>query len=360
MENNKIDLNGKTILVTGAAGFIASHLIRELFRLYHNITIIGVDNLNDYYDVNLKLYRVNKTINIANSFPTNRFEFIKENIANKQVIDDIFTQHKPSIVVNLAAQAGVGYSITNPDVYMESNVIGFYNILECCRKHKVEHLVYASSSSVYGENEKRVKQDETHNTDNPISFYAATKKSNEVMAYSYSHQYGFPSTGLRFFTVYGPEGRPDMGYFKFTKKLIDGEKIDLYNHGNNYRDYTYIDVVIDYLIRVIKNPPLIHDIFNVGNEKPTTTIDMLTSIMLSLQDFKILPENFDLRKHINNLPEQVGDVSYTFASLSHIENKLSGQPKELPFCDVFLKLNNGIWQFVKWYKEYYNIKKNVN
>lgn len=342
---NKIDLNNKTILITGSAGFIAFHLIERLFKEYKNIKIIGLDNLNDYYDIELKKYRLNKLLTFEN------FKFIKCDIADKELIYNIFKEYKPNIVVNLAAQAGVRYSINNPDAYIETNIIGFYNILEACRNYPVEHLVYASSSSVYGDNTK-VPYTEEDNVDRPVSLYAATKKCDEILAYSYSKMYNISSTGLRFFTVYGPLGRPDMAYFKFTNKLVNKEKIQIYNYGKCKRDFTYIDDIVEGIIKVLEKPSnkeMPYNIYNIGSSNPIELLEFINILKEELIKAKVLPKDFNLDEYKELLPMQKGDVEITFSDTSSIEKDFGFKPKTT--------LNEGLKKFAEWYQEYYKIDK---
>ena len=349
---NKIDLKGKTILITGAAGFIGSNLVKELFNTVDDIKIIGIDNMNDYYDVSIKEYRLEE-INKLNK----NFIFIKGDISDKETIDNLFIKYKPSIVVNLAAQAGVRYSITNPDAYIKSNLIGFYNILEACRHNEVEHLVYASSSSVYGSN-KKVPYSTDDKVDNPVSLYAATKKSNELMAHAYSKLYNIPSTGLRFFTVYGPAGRPDMAYFGFTNKLLKGETIEIFNYGNCKRDFTYIDDIVEGVKRVMQGapdkkigedglpiPP--YAIYNIGNQNPENLLDFVDILQQELIDAGVLPKNYDFEAHKKLVPMQPGDVPITYADTTPLEKDFGFKPST--------PLRTGLRNFAKWYKEFYNI-----
>ena len=349
---NKIDLKGKTILITGAAGFIGSNLVKELFNTVDDIKIIGIDNMNDYYDVSIKEYRLEK-INKLNK----NFIFIKGDISDKETIDNLFIKYKPSIVVNLAAQAGVRYSITNPDAYIKSNLIGFYNILEACRHNEVEHLVYASSSSVYGTN-KKVPYSTDDKVDNPVSLYAATKKSNELMAHAYSKLYNIPSTGLRFFTVYGPAGRPDMAYFGFTNKLLKGETIEIFNYGNCKRDFTYIDDIVEGVKRVMQGAPdkkLGEDglpippyaVYNIGNQNPENLLDFVDILQQELIDAGVLPKNYDFEAHKKLVPMQPGDVPITYADTTPLEKDFGFKPST--------PLRTGLRNFAKWYKEFYNI-----
>ena len=334
-----------TILVTGAAGFIGSYLIKKLFAENKEYQVIGIDNMNDYYDVRLKEYRLEELLQYPN------FTFIKGNIADKQLISDTFTQYHPQIVVNLAAQAGVRYSITNPDAYIESNLIGFYNILEACRYHEVEHLVYASSSSVYGSN-KKVPYSTDDKVDNPVSLYAATKKSNELMAHAYSKLYNIPSTGLRFFTVYGPAGRPDMAYFGFTNKLVKGEKIQIFNYGNCKRDFTYVDDIVEGVYRVMMKAPAKqvgedglpippYKIYNIGNNSPENLLDFVNILQEELIRVDALPKDYDFEIHKELVPMQPGDVSVTFADTSALEADFDFKPNT--------SLRQGLRNFAEWY-----------
>ena len=349
---NKIDLKGKTILITGAAGFIGSNLVKELFNTVDDIKIIGIDNMNDYYDVSIKEYRLEE-INKLNK----NFIFIKGDISDKETIDNLFIKYKPSIVVNLAAQAGVRYSITNPDAYIKSNLIGFYNILEACRHNEVEHLVYASSSSVYGSN-KKVPYSTDDKVDNPVSLYAATKKSNELMAHAYSKLYNIPSTGLRFFTVYGPAGRPDMAYFGFTNKLLKGETIEIFNYGNCKRDFTYIDDIVEGVKRVMQGapdkkigedglpiPP--YAIYNIGNQNPENLLDFVDILQQELIDAGVLLKNYDFEAHKKLVPMQAGDVPITYADTAPLEKDFGFKPST--------PLRTGLRNFAKWYKEFYRV-----
>ena len=349
---NKINLKGKTILITGAAGFIGSNLVKELFNTVDDIKIIGIDNMNDYYDVSIKEYRLDE-INKLNK----NFIFIKGDISDKETIDNLFIKYKPSIVVNLAAQAGVRYSITNPDAYIKSNLIGFYNILEACRHNEVEHLVYASSSSVYGSN-KKVPYSTDDKVDNPVSLYAATKKSNELMAHAYSKLYNIPSTGLRFFTVYGPAGRPDMAYFGFTNKLLKGETIEIFNYGNCKRDFTYIDDIVEGVKRVMQGapdkkigedglpiPP--YAVYNIGNQNPENLLDFVDILQQELIDAGVLPKNYDFEAHKKLVPMQPGDVPITYADTTPLEKDFGFKPST--------PLRTGLRNFAKWYKEFYKV-----
>lgn len=349
---NKIDLKGKTILITGAAGFIGSNLVKELFNTVDDIKIIGIDNMNDYYDVSIKEYRLEK-INKLNK----NFIFIKGDISDKDTIDNLFNEYKLSVVVNLAAQAGVRYSITNPDAYIKSNLIGFYNILEACRHNEVEHLVYASSSSVYGSN-KKVPYSTDDKVDNPVSLYAATKKSNELMAHAYSKLYNIPSTGLRFFTVYGPAGRPDMAYFGFTNKLLKGETIEIFNYGNCKRDFTYIDDIVEGVKRVMQGAPdkkLGEDglpippyaVYNIGNQNPENLLDFVDILQQELIDAGVLPKDYDFETHKKLVPMQAGDVPITYADTAPLEKDFGFKPST--------PLRTGLRNFAKWYKGFYKI-----
>ena len=341
----------KTVLVTGSAGFIGANLVKELIKTT-DYEIIGVDNLNDYYDVALKEYRL-KEIESLNG----AFTFIKGNIADRALIDSLFDTYKFNIVVNLAAQAGVRYSITNPDVYIESNMIGFYNILEACRHHSVDHLVYASSSSVYGSN-KKVPYSTDDKVDNPVSLYAATKKSNELFAHAYSKLYDIPSTGLRFFTVYGPAGRPDMAYFSFTNKLIKGETIKIFNYGNCKRDFTYVDDIVKGIKLVMEKaperktgedglpiPP--YAIYNIGNNNPENLLDFVQILSEELIRAEILPPDYDFASHKELVPMQKGDVPVTFADTSALERDFGFKPST--------SLRDGLRAFAEWYKKFYKV-----
>lgn len=346
LESNVI-LNGKTILVTGVAGFIGSNLAKRLLCDYTTCRIIGIDSITDYYDVSLKYERLEELKTFGE-----QFVFIQDSIANKETVKHIFTEHAPSIVVNLAAQAGVRYSIINPDAYIESNLIGFYNILEACRHNEVEHLVYASSSSVYGSN-KKVPYSIDDKVDNPVSLYAATKKSNELMAHAYSKLYNIPSTSLRFFTVYGPCGRPDMAYFGFTDKLVRGETIKIFNYGNCKRDFTYIDDIIEGIIRVMQHapeklkgddglpiPP--YKIYNIGNNSPENLLDFVQILQEELISAGILPADYDFEKHKELVPMQPGDVPVTYADTNSLEVDFGFKPTT--------SLRTGLRNFAKWYK----------
>lgn len=335
------------ILVTGVAGFIGSNLARELLK--KGETIVGIDNLNDYYDVNLKLFRLEDLNKYSN------FTFIKCDIADKQALIQIFDKYKFDVVVNLAAQAGVRYSITNPDAYIQSNLIGFYNILEACRNYPVKHLVYASSSSVYGSN-KKIPYSTEDKVDNPVSLYAATKKSNELLAHAYAKLYNIPCTGLRFFTVYGPAGRPDMAYFSFTNKLIKGEKIKIFNYGNCKRDFTYIDDIVDGIIKVIYKAPSKQNgddglpippykIYNIGNNHPENLLDFVKILQEELIKAKVLPSDYDFDSHKELVAMQPGDVPITYADTSALERDFGFKPST--------SLRTGLRKFAEWYYEYY-------
>lgn len=339
-----IDLSQKTILVTGAAGFIGSNLVKELYNRFSDIKVIGFDSVNDYYDVNLKEYRLTELKNFKN------FTFIKGNIADKALVEKVFEEYKPEIVVNLAAQAGVRYSITNPDAYLESNLIGFFNILEACRHNKVEHLVYASSSSVYGMN-KKIPYSTEDKVDNPVSLYAATKKSNELMAHAYSKLYDIPSTGLRFFTVYGPAGRPDMAYFGFTNKLIKGEKIQIFNYGNCKRDFTYIDDIVAGVVNVMEKTPdrnengVRYKVYNIGNNKPENLLDFVDILQQELIRAEVLPKDYDFEAHKELVPMQPGDVEMTYADVEDLIRDFNFKPST--------SLRDGLRKFAEWYKKFY-------
>ena len=339
----------KTILVTGAAGFIGSNLVKMIYRRYENPTVVAIDNMNDYYDVRLKEERLKQLQEYPN------FTFIKGSIADKALIDQTFQQWKPQIVVNLAAQAGVRYSITNPDAYIESNLIGFYNILEACRHNPVEHLVYASSSSVYGSN-KKIPYSTDDKVDNPVSLYAATKKSNELMAHAYSKLYNIPSTGLRFFTVYGPAGRPDMAYFGFTNKLVKGDKIQIFNYGNCKRDFTYVDDIVEGVYRVMMKAPVKqvgedglpippYKVYNIGNNSPENLLDFVTILQEELIRAGVLPLDYDFEVHKELVPMQAGDVPITYADTTALEQDFGFKPST--------SLRDGLRKFAEWYKEYY-------
>ena len=349
----KISLDNKAILVTGSAGFIGSNLVKRLFKDVKGATIVGIDNMNDYYDVSLKEYRL-KELEAAKPEGVN-YQFIKGDIADKATIDGIFEQYKPAVVVNLAAQAGVRYSITNPDAYIQSNLIGFYNILEACRNYPVEHLVYASSSSVYGSN-KKVPYSTDDKVDNPVSLYAATKKSNELMAHAYSKLYNIPSTGLRFFTVYGPAGRPDMAYFGFTNKLVKGDTIQIFNYGNCMRDFTYVDDIVEGVVRIMQGapekkqgedglplPP--YAVYNIGNNNPENLLNFVDILQQELIRAKVLPEDYDFDAHKQLVPMQPGDVPTTYADTSALERDFGFKPST--------SLRDGLRAFAEWYASFY-------
>ncbi len=353
-----IDLNNKTILVTGAAGFIGSNLVLELINSFEGTKIVGIDNMNDYYDVSLKEYRLKEIEKLISTKSNSTWCFIKGSIADKSLIDTCFNENKFDVVVNLAAQAGVRYSITNPDAYIESNLIGFYNILEACRHNPVEHLVYASSSSVYGTNKKTPYSTEDK-VDNPVSLYAATKKSNELMAHAYSKLYNIPSTGLRFFTVYGPAGRPDMAYFGFTNQLLKGEKIKIFNYGNCKRDFTYVDDIVEGVKRVMQRPPQKKDgedglplppyaVYNIGNSSPENLLDFVDTLQKELVRAGVLPKDYDFESHKELVPMQPGDVPVTYADTSALEKEFDFKPST--------PLQEGLRKFAIWYKEYYEEK----
>ena len=352
-----ISLENKTILVTGAAGFIGANLVTELLNTVKGVKLVGLDNMNDYYDVSIKEYRLLEIRKLADSKTDCKWTFIKGNLADKALIENIFAEYKPEIVVNLAAQAGVRYSITNPDVYIESNLIGFYNILEACRNFPVEHLVYASSSSVYGSN-KKVPYSTDDKVDNPVSLYAATKKSNELLAHAYSKLYNIPSTGLRFFTVYGPAGRPDMAYFGFTNKLLKGETIQIFNYGNCKRDFTYVDDIVEGIKRVMERAPEKKNgddglplppyrIYNIGNSSPENLLDFVTILQEELIRAEVLPSDYDFETHKKLVPMQPGDVPVTYADTSALEHDTGFKP-DTP-------LRTGLRRFAEWYKKFYNI-----
>ncbi len=350
---DKIDLNGKKILVTGAAGFIGSNLVKRLFNDLREALIVGIDNMNDYYDPSLKEYRIDQLQKSTHEGIT--WVFQKGDIANKEILDGLFAAYKFDVVVNLAAQAGVRYSITNPDAYIQSNLIGFYNILEACRNHPVEHLVYASSSSVYGGN-KKVPFSTDDRVDNPVSLYAATKKSNELMAHCYSKLYDIPSTGLRFFTVYGPAGRPDMAYFGFTNKLLKGDTIQIYNYGNCRRDFTYVDDIVEGIVRVMQGaperkkgddglpiPP--YAVYNIGGGQPENLLDFVTILQEELVRAGVLPQDFDFEAHKQLVPMQPGDVPTTYADATALERDYGFTPK--------ITLREGLRHFAEWYAQFY-------
>ncbi|MCL3851801.1 NAD-dependent epimerase/dehydratase family protein [Parabacteroides sp. GYB001] len=350
MVEHNVNLEGKTVLVTGAAGFIGSNLVKRLFQDVQNINVIGIDSITDYYDVNIKYERL-KEIEALNRDWT----FVHASIADKDAVEKIFTENDITVVVNLAAQAGVRYSITNPDAYIQSNLIGFYNILEACRHHEVEHLVYASSSSVYGSN-KKVPYSTDDKVDNPVSLYAATKKSNELMAHAYSKLYNIPSTGLRFFTVYGPAGRPDMAYFSFTDKLVKGETIKIFNYGNCKRDFTYVDDIVEGVVRIMQHTPEKQNgedglpippykVYNIGNSYPENLLEFVTILQEELIAAKVLPADYDFEAHKELVPMQAGDVSVTYADTTSLEQDFGFKPST--------SLREGLRIFAQWYAKYY-------
>ena len=354
----KIDLEGKVVLVTGVAGFIGSNLVIELFKTIDDIKVVGIDNMNNYYDVSIKEWRLKEIEKLGG-----QWTFIKGDISDKNVIDKIFSDYKPSVVVNLAAQAGVRYSITNPDAYIQSNLIGFYNILEACRhsydngETGVEHLVYASSSSVYGTN-KKVPYSTDDKVDNPVSLYAATKKSNELMAHAYCKLYNIPATGLRFFTVYGPAGRPDMAYFGFTNKLLKGETIQIFNYGNCKRDFTYVDDIVEGVKRVMQGAPERKNgedglplppyaVYNIGNQNPENLLDFVDILQQELINAGVLPADYDFESHKKLVPMQPGDVPITYADTEPLERDYGFKPST--------PLREGLRKFAQWYKEFYKV-----
>ena len=353
----RISLDNKAILVTGAAGFIGSNLVKRLFSEVKGATIVGIDNMNDYYDVALKEWRLSelKAKNEELGCQANKWVFLKGDIADKSTIDELFETYRPQVVVNLAAQAGVRYSITNPEAYVQSNLIGFFNILEACRHWPVEHLVYASSSSVYGSN-KKVPYSTDDKVDNPVSLYAATKKSNELMAHAYSKLYNIPSTGLRFFTVYGPAGRPDMAYFGFTNKLVKGETIQIFNYGNCMRDFTYVDDIVEGVVRIMQGapekkqgedglplPP--YAVYNIGNNQPENLLNFVDILQQELIRAGVLPEDYDFEAHKQLVPMQPGDVPTTYADTSALERDYGFKP-----CT---SLRDGLRAFAEWYRQFY-------
>lgn len=354
MVNKNVDLKNKMIFVTGAAGFIGANLVLRLFKDIEGVTVVGVDNMNDYYDVALKDYRLEL---IGKSAPAGRWFFVKGDISDSLVINNIFENYHPAVVVNLAAQAGVRYSITNPDAYIQSNLIGFYNILEACRHSSVEHLVYASSSSVYGGN-KKVPFSTEDKVDNPVSLYAATKKSNELMAHAYSKLYNIPSTGLRFFTVYGPAGRPDMFYFSATQKLIEGETIQIFNYGNCKRDFTFVDDIVEGVVRVMQGAPEKKNgedglpippyaVYNIGGGTPENLLDYITTLQEELVRAGVLPESYDFEAHKKLVSMQPGDVPVTYADSEALERDFGFTPK--------IGIREGLKAFAEWYKEFYKV-----
>ena len=359
----KIDLKNKTVFVTGSAGFIGSNLVLELLRTQSPINIVGLDNMNHYYDVSIKEWRLSEIEKCAAEHPESTYQFYKGDLADKAMIDQIFAKHKPAVVVNLGAQAGVRYSITNPDAYIQSNMIGFYNILEACRhsydngETGVEHLVYASSSSVYGTN-KKVPYSTDDKVDNPVSLYAATKKSNELMAHAYSKLYNIPSTGLRFFTVYGPAGRPDMAYFGFTNKLLKGQTIQIFNYGNCKRDFTYVDDIVEGVKRVMQGAPekkngedglhiAPYAVYNIGNNSPENLLDFVDILQQELIRAEVLPADYDFESHKELVPMQPGDVPITYADTTALERDFGFKPST--------SLRDGLRKFAEWYKVFYKI-----
>ena len=354
MVEYNVTLEGKTVLVTGAAGFIGSNLVKRLFHDVKNIKVIGIDSMTDYSDVNIKKERLSEI-----SALNRDWTFVEDSIANKAAIEKIFTENKIAVVVNLAAQAGVRYSITNPDAYIQSNLIGFYNILEACRHHEVEHLVYASSSSVYGSN-KKIPYSTEDKVDNPVSLYAATKKSNELMAHAYSKLYNIPSTGLRFFTVYGPAGRPDMAYFGFTNNLREGKTIQIFNYGNCKRDFTYVDDIVEGVVRVMQHAPekqLGEDglpvppytVYNIGNNQPENLLDFVQILQEELVRAGVLPADYDFEAHKELVPMQAGDVPITYADTTPLEQDFGFKPST--------SLRDGLRAFAQWYAKYYGTSK---
>ena len=349
MVHYNVNLEGKTVLVTGAAGFIGSNLVLRLFRDVKDIKVIGIDSITDYYDVGIKYERLREIEVMGRDWT-----FVRDSIANRKAVEKIFSQNKIAVVVNLAAQAGVRYSITNPDAYIDSNIIGFYNILEACRHHEVEHLVYASSSSVYGSN-KKVPYSTDDKVDNPVSLYAATKKSNELMAHAYSKLYNIPSTGLRFFTVYGPAGRPDMAYFGFTEKLVKRETIKIFNYGNCKRDFTYIDDIVEGIVRVMQHAPEKRNgedglpippykVYNIGNNCPENLLDFVSILQEELVSAGVLPKDYDFESHKELVPMQPGDVPVTYADTTPLEEDFGYKPST--------PLRDGLRAFAQWYKWY--------
>ena len=350
MVNYNVSLDGKTVLVTGAAGFIGSNLVKRLFNEFPDIKIVGIDSVTDYYDVNIKYGR------LAEIEALNRdWTFVKASIADKNIVNDLFSEHHFAVVVNLAAQAGVRYSITNPDAYIESNLIGFYNVLEACRHYEVEHLVYASSSSVYGSN-KKVPYSTDDKVDNPVSLYAATKKSNELMAHAYSKLYNIPSTGLRFFTVYGPAGRPDMAYFGFTNKLVHGDTIKIFNYGNCKRDFTFVDDIVEGVVRVMQHAPEKQNgedglpippykVYNIGNSHPENLLEFVDILQQELLRAGVLPSDYDFDSHKELVPMQPGDVPVTYADTTPLEQDFGFKPST--------PLREGLRKFAEWYRGYY-------
>ncbi len=350
MLSKNVELNSKRILVTGAAGFIGANLVMELAKRFPGCKILGIDNMNDYYDPWIKEYRLDRIAEVVAD--DDQFELIRGSIAERDLVDRAFEEFKPEVVVNLAAQAGVRYSIDNPDAYIEANLIGFYNILEACRHWPVEHLVYASSSSVYGAN-KKIPYSVDDKVDNPVSLYAATKKSNELLAHAYSKLYGIPATGLRFFTVYGPAGRPDMAYFGFTNKLIKGETIKIFNFGNCKRDFTYVDDIVEGVISVMQVAPAENEngarykVYNIGNNDPVNLLDFVDILQQELVSAGVLPEDYDFEAHKELVPMQPGDVEVTYADVTALQEDFGFKPGT--------PLRDGLRSFARWYKEYYRV-----
>jgi nucleoside-diphosphate-sugar epimerase len=355
MLESNIQLKNKCILVTGAAGFIGANLIMALLKMPEPLTIVGLDSVNDYYDISLKEYRLEAIEALAKERLGSSWTFVKGNLADKSLIWELFDKYRFDVVVNLAAQAGVRYSIDHPDAYIESNVIGFYNILECCRQYPVEHLVYASSSSVYGANAK-VPYSTQDKVDTPVSLYAATKKTNELMAHAYAKLYNIPATGLRFFTVYGPAGRPDMAYFSFTNRLLQGKTIEIFNYGNCKRDFTYIDDIVEGVVRVMSRAPEKKNdgdglpippyrVYNIGNSQPENLLDFVDILQQELVSAGVLPEDYDFEAHKKLVPMQPGDVSVTYADVSDLERDTGFRPQT--------SLRTGLREFARWYKDFY-------
>lgn len=360
MGSDTLNLNNSTVLVTGAAGFIGASVVKKIADVFSDVTVIGLDNLNDYYDVSLKRFRLKEIESVYNVNQTCKWQFIKGDIADKELVNSLFEQYHFTVVVNLAAQAGVRYSITNPDAYINSNIIGFYNILEACRKFPVKHLVYASSSSVYGSNIKTPYSTDDK-TDSPVSLYAATKKSNELLAHAYSKLYNIPSTGLRFFTVYGPAGRPDMAYFNFTNKLINGEIIEVFNFGDCLRDFTYIDDIVEGVIRVMTSAPQKADgddglpvppykVYNIGNNSPENLLEFIKILGEELVRANVLPDDFNINDYCRLVPMQPGDVPVTYADTTYLERDFGFKPKTT--------LRDGLRAFAQWYQSFYISKNN--
>ena len=357
MVKYNVTLEGKTVLVTGAAGFIGSNLVKRLFHDVKDIKVIGIDSMTDYYDVNIKKERLQEIASLVEVSEGAAWEFVEDSIANREAVEKVFSENKIAVVVNLAAQAGVRYSITNPDAYIQSNMIGFYNLLEACRHHEVEHLVYASSSSVYGSN-KKVPYSTDDKVDNPVSLYAATKKSNELMAHAYSKLYNIPSTGLRFFTVYGPAGRPDMAYFGFTNKLREGKTIQIFNYGNCKRDFTYVDDIVEGVVRIMQHAPEKQNgedglpvppykVYNIGNNSPENLLDFVTILQEELIAARVLPADYDFEAHKELVAMQPGDVPVTYADTTPLEQDFGFRPAT--------PLRDGLRAFAQWYAKYYGV-----